>query len=342
MNPFIDYSQYYAWLKCPGFWYEQSVSHRKPKPREGQRDDALAIGSLVHSGLETWQLTHRVEIPQTTIEEIGPTPEALNMCNALVYGYSQAYPEEPWPLVRCEEPLRFPLQDGQDALDGLAKLDMYFYVETLTQVESGIPGQTLTLSPGFWIQEYKTKDPGIDLGMWMRKWESNMQASFQILALSHLLPRHTIQGVLVNILEKPKIYEPKRKCKQCVAQYAFDLWIPTGEGTYSCPVCGNVQKVAKLKTDPVEQASAYYRMVVQRSPNRLKRDREHILKVAQSMAYMRQEGLVSVPWQTEACIDPRMNRQCPYFNNHIPDGAMPTLEDPSMVEIEDYVKEVPK
>jgi hypothetical protein len=349
-NPYIDYSQYYAWHKCPAFWYEQSVAKRCSRPPEGQRDDALAIGSLVHAGLQNWQLLHTVEIPQDVVDEIGPTKEALDSCNSMINGYAQTYPFEPWELVRCEEPVRFPLQrtcndptcggnQGDYNLDGLAKIDMYFYAEAQTTLESGVPGQTLTLSPGWWIQEYKTKDPQIDLALWMRKWESNMQASFQTLALQAKV-EYPVQGVLVTIIEKPKTYEPKRKCKQCVTQYAFDLWLPTGEGTYACPVCGNIQKVAKLKSDPIESAPRYYRQIVTRSPQRLERDQSQILQVAQSMQEMRTGGLRSWPWQTEACVDPRMKRTCPYFNNHIPDHGLPTSEDPMMIQIADYVKEV--
>jgi len=356
--PFLDYSQYYLWLQCPARWYEKTVNRREPAWPPGQRGDALAIGSLVHSGLEVWQKTHQVSIPQEIIEEIGPTREALDMCMSMVYGYAKVFPEERWSLIRTEAPLRFPLLQTCDSgifcggcskqddvnYDGLAKLDEYFYVPEMTSIPSGVYGQEITLTPGWWVQEYKTKDPGLDLGMWMRKWEANMQASFQLLALKAHLHRETYpyeeitpQGILLTILEKPKLYEPKRKCKSCQRQYAFDLWLPTEEGLYSCPVCGNVQKVAKLKDNPSVSEPAFYRMLVQRSSERLARDLRQLQSIAKQMQYMRSEGLDSVGWNTELCIEPRFAKQCPYFNNHIPQGAMSTLDDTSMIQVKDYV-----
>jgi len=339
-KPFLDYSQYYLWHRCPAFWYEKTINRREPRLPETQRSDALCVGSLVHSGLEVWQKTHQVSIPQGTLDEMNPTPETFNLCMSMIYGYAKTYPEERWPLIRTEEPLRFPLLED---LDGLAKLDEYFYVEELTSIPAGVFGQEITLTPGWWIQEYKTKDPGIDLGMWMRRWEANMQASFQLLALEHHLKTTTAfdrqgpEGILLTILEKPKLYEPKRKCKSCLKQYPFDLWLPSGEGLYGCPVCGNMQKVAKLKENPVTSEPAFYRMLVQRSDERLQRDLKQLRGIGTSMFWMQENGLEGAAWNTEACIDPKMNRQCPYFNNHIPQAAASTLIDPSMISVKDYV-----
>ena len=359
--PFLDYSQYYAWNRCPGFWFEQSVSKRVPKRDPGQRSDPLCIGSLVHAGLENWQLTRTIGIPEATLLEMNPTKETLDMCLGLVYGYSQHYPEESWPLLRTEEPLRFPLVPygtdkvgNQMGIDGLAKVDAYFYVPELATLESGVFGQTISLSSGWWVHEYKTKTPEIDLGMWMREWQSNMQASFQMLALQYnldnnpdkfgVIPPHethpTVQGVLINILEKPKLYTPKRKCKVCEIQYDYDLWVPVETLLASCPICGNIQKIAKLKENPVTSKAHFYRMCVQRSPERLQRDKNHLYEVASQMSWMREKGLYSIPWRTTECVTPKMNRTCPYFNNHIPDFPLPTKEDPSMQDAEDYVKEL--
>jgi len=216
----IDYSAWKSWKLCPAFWYEKYINKRQRAFTKSHRDDALALGSLVHEGLRIWQERHVIEIPEKVIEEISPTRECVNEAQELIYGYTHAYPEERWRLILCEQPLVFPLLhrscecQGEvgclTTLDGLAKLDSYFYVDEPTIVESGQPGLEFTLSPGWWVHEYKTKSPDIPLGLFIQKWEMNVQASFQMMALRETI-HEEIQGVLVNILEKPKRYIPKRK-----------------------------------------------------------------------------------------------------------------------------------
>lgn len=347
-------------MRCPAVWYERYVNRRQKSYGEGQRDDPLAIGSLVHEGLRQWQLTQQVGIPDVAIAEVRPTRDALDMCLALVQGYTQAYPSEGWDLVRCEEPLRFPLLKEEQAyqdcgmcltdyvgVDGLAKIDAYFYVPQLTQLPSG-DGNSITLDVGWWIHEYKTKDPGIDLALWMRKWEMNMQASFQLLALQNQVDttypngfeypkRSSVMGVLVNILEKPKLYQPKRKCKKCEQSYEFVSWIATAESNvFSCPICGNIQKIAKLKEDPVTSPPRYYRQIVTRDNTRLERDKNAIAKVATEMNQYRLSGSIeSYPWNTESCINTMNKRVCEYMDNHVNRNS--TVDDARFIQIEDYI-----
>src|SRR5882724_896301 len=138
----LDYSQYSSWMFCPHAWYEKNILRRRKRWPEGLREDALAIGSLVHAGLENHYAKNDQTIPEETIAKIGPTPEALGLCRRLVNGYVQTFPREQWELIRCERPLRFSLIEGKE---GLAKIDLYFYIPEAMRVESGVPGYEITL-----------------------------------------------------------------------------------------------------------------------------------------------------------------------------------------------------
>ena len=251
----IDYSQYKTWQHCPWAWFEKYVNRRQKRWPQGMRDDALAIGSLVHSGLECWYKEGIISIPEATIVKTNPTPEALRMCQRLVHGYVQTYPREAWELIKTEQPLRFSLIEG---CDGLAKIDLYFYIAQPTVVESGLPGYEITLNPGWWIQEYKTKSVYTSVGDFMQSWVTNMQADFQMLALNGYLDKtegvehrrsinnERVNGLLINILEKPKDYIPRRKCQRCEEYYNFSSWIEKGN-KHACPVCGNEQSLKPVK-----------------------------------------------------------------------------------------------
>lgn len=378
----VDYSAHNSWETCPALWYSKYIQRLRRKWPKAQRDDALALGSLVHEGLRVWQLTHTVEIPLAIQEEMTPTRECLSLAEELVYGYAQRYPEEYWPLIHCEEPLVFPLispekywcradnrpvsQCGHSyepehysfpGLEGLAKIDSYFYVPEPTYIESGLPGTGYTLNPGWWIHEYKTKSPFIPMGMYMQGWEMNMQASYQMLALTHTLsaeesfrksvgypasegeaPWGTVQGVLVNILEKPRRTVPKRKCSGvsgCGALSEFATWIPSGDGLYHCPSCGTKQKLMALKEATPVTPPAYYRLIVTRTPEELIRARTQIIQVGQRMIAMEAGGLHSEPWRTSACVDTKWNRACEYLPSH-KQGRPVESDDPQFEFIPDY------
>ncbi len=368
----IDYSAWREWKVCPAGWYEKYINKRQPRWPAHQRDDALCLGSLVHEGLQVWQERHVIEIPQPLVEELNPTKECYDTAMELIYGYTMAYPEERWPLIRCEQPLIFPVQlqdeicsacnftgshsDDENQcsicyavwkpeiliprIEGLAKLDAFFYVPEPTQVESGQPGLTFTLSPGWWGHEYKTKSPDISLGLFMQKWAMNMQASFQTLALQEEIsrryqgqyPSDEVQGVLVNVLEKPKRYVPRRKCKSCQEMYEYSTWLPTGTGEYSCPVCGNRQVLQALKENPSVHPPEYYRIIVTRTTGQLQKARQDILQVGQRMQQMAVGGLGSEEWNVENCI--QYKRPCQYYKNHL--YSIPTKEDPDMQDCRDY------
>ena len=339
-NPLvIDYSAHDAFAFCPASWYEKYINKRRKRWPPGQRRDALALGSLVHEGLRMWQQEHTIEIPSEVVEEVTPDRETYALAQELVLGYARSYPSELWPLVMCEEPLTWQIRDEHctscqgdgygehdivPAIYGLAKLDAYFYVPEPTEIESGQPGLTFTLSKGWWAQEYKTKSPRIALGLYMQAWETNLQASYQCLALNAELKRvfdasegeHVVQGVLVNVLEKPNRYIPKRKCNACQEMYEYSTWLPTGTGEYACPVCGTRRKIEPLRANVPEAPPNYFRIVVTRTAEDLARDSEIIHQVAEQMLAMRSGGLTSAPWTKRNCVSLEYRRACDYYNPH--------------------------
>jgi len=324
--------------------------------------------------MEVWQTHHIVEIPQSVQDEMTPSRDCLALAQELVWGYTRVYPEEHWPLVVCEEPLVFPLEGGSyyceecntrwsssdveqklnaslcpvcrrvveltPELQGLAKIDTYFYVLEVTTIPSGLPGKDLTLTPGWWIHEYKTKSPAISPALYLQSWESGMQASYQLTALNHHVQKQDpmktslgvapVQGVLVNVLEKPRKYTPKRKCKKCDEMYEFYLWIPTGTGEYRCPVCGSSQKLQALKETPKETPPVFYRELVMRTPRQLERDREIMVQTGHRMQQMEREGLYSQPWTKSNCVSFQWRRACDYFSAH--QYERDTREDDQMFE----------
>jgi hypothetical protein len=356
----IDFSAYDQWNFCPAAWWEKYVGKRRRKWPKALRNDALCLGSLVHEGLRVWQVERRVEIPPQVVEEVTPDRDTYQLALELVHGYATHYPEEQWELLRCEEPLTFGITSPNwhascsecfwisakdqwekypdlcpscgsrvhhysvdEGLTGLAKLDTYFYVRELTRIDTGDElGAWLT--PGWWVQEHKTKGVSIPLGLYMQSWESGMQASFQMMALRQHLRTQSIlpfnegvQGVLVNVLEKPRRYIPKRTCQGCKEKVEFYTWLPTGEGTYACPLCGHRQELTPLRESTPPSPPHYYRIVVSRSEEQLARDLHQITQVGEEMVKMAQGGLHSHPWTKKNCVNFQWRRACDYYSPHL-------------------------
>jgi hypothetical protein len=320
---FLDFSMYSTWMKCPWQWYERYVNRRVPRDNGYQKDDALTLGSLVHSGLEHWYKDRTPTIDAQTIEECGPTPECLQLARTLLEDYVRQYPSEPWQLESVEEPILTPLTD--DVLL-MAKVDAYFKVDSMMELVSNSEGHTISVTPGYWVQEYKTKGEGVSRANWMMGWEVNRQASFQTLALEAKLGVE-VQGVIVNVIEKPRAYTPKRKCKGCGQMLELAAFTPVGL-EYMCPLCGNVQKV-KPYEPKTERTSDFFRVKVQRSREQLITHREEFELVANDMQMMRAHGMDQYAPNSLSCVDTRFGA-CSYFRNHTYNVS--TLDDPLMVE----------
>lgn len=315
MHDFIDYSQYKAWTTCEYLWYEKYVKGIRRAPKEGQRDDAMTVGSLTHAGLQTLRLTGRPDIPEVAVTEFNPTPEALSAAYGLLMGYVRAYPGEQDLTERyyCEEPIRFPLPTAP--WSGLAKVDSYFTVKQTTIIPDGL-GSVIGLAPGLWVHEYKTKDASRDIGKYIQGWRMNMQPSFQMLALGNKIGA-PIQGVLVNVLERTKPYYPKRACKNCKKQSEFRDWVPAsrvGEGVYVCPACNNTQ-VLEVPEARMVPPNTYYRLAVQRNDEEITRDLMEIDAVAQRMVLLSSGRTVTTIRATERCVDSVWGA-CEYFDAH--------------------------
>jgi hypothetical protein len=292
-----------------------------------QRDDAICIGSLVHEGLENWYRHGTLVIRDEVLLECNPSPEAMTLVRELLNGYIQRYPVVPWKVEQLEMPLTKHLWDNNHLL---AKVDQYFSVpgpEPL-MVESGIPGERLTLLPGYWIQENKTKAMSIDRAKYMRRWTTNMQADFQLIALREHLRKAgvdaPVHGVLVNVLEKPKEYVPKRKCKNksCGQQLPMAAYLPHPEGA-ACPLCGEVQKLSPYNPK-TESRAEYYRLITTRSPNQLEISEHQICGVLSQMNDMREFGHEAIAPNKENCVDTIFG-DCEYYKNHT--YGIPVEED---------------
>jgi Zn ribbon nucleic-acid-binding protein len=148
-------------------------------------------------------------------------------------------------------------------------------------------------------------------------WENKMQASFQMLALKNLIGE-VPQGILVSVLEKPRVYIPKRTCKGCKEAFEMALWLETGTGEHACPQCGHTQ-VLKPYEPTTTSSPQFYRIVVVRSPERLETAMDEIGLIALKMEEMRSsppsQFIPADPPNREACVHP-IYRACEYFKIH--------------------------
>jgi hypothetical protein len=322
----IDYSQFSNWLKCPWAWYERYINKRVPK-RDYQRDDALALGSLVHDGLENYFRHGRPTISENAIKEQQPTRDCLETAEMLMHAYVQRYPQEQWPLQIMEEPCLFPI--GIDGWTGMAKIDKYFQVDELTDLVANEEGHTFALEPGIWVMEHKTKAQSISRANWMMEWEVNRQASFQLLALRERFGDQ-VRGIVINVIEKPSTYTPKRKCQGCAQTYELATFIPKEDG-HACMVCGHVQKLSPYKPTK-DRTPSFFRVKVTRTTEQLHAHFREIGEVASRMKNYTaavQAGFTlgyEVP-NTRECVH-RQYGPCEYLNNHLYNVS--TLDDPNM------------
>lgn len=343
---YIDYSQYTTWQACRWKWIEKEVRRRRLR-YSGQRSDALALGSLVHSGVEAWHKEHKPLIAASAIQQIGPTPECLALAQQLVFGYVERYPVEEWQTIAVEKPLTFDIRLPNYM--GVTKLDGYFKLDEQLAISDGI-GSTIVLAPGWYSLEHKTRDIGVNRGLWMRKWEVNMQASFQCLGLADLvyskfkedlIPPLPVQGVLVNVFDKPRNYTPKRKCKVCGETAELVAWQATAiPKEFGCPLCGAVQELSEYKPKGPPKKPDYWRMLITRNTEQLIRDKLQITAVAVEMQQARALLTTETPFgccipNREECVLPWQRRECEFFRPHT--YGFSTIGHPDYEDAEDYL-----
>ncbi len=312
----IDYTQYSTAETCLLLWYEKYYRGLK-KVIEGQSSSALTLGSLVHVGLENYYKTGSYAIDTSIIEELKPTPETLNNAEFLIMGWVKTHPKEEWSMQRFEERLLFPVNDKWQ---GAAKLDKFFEVTESTIIKGGI--EDVELYPGYWSMDYKTLGGSKDRANYIKRWNVNMQADFQTLALREFVSNrgedpNKVKGVLIGVIEKPHEYVPKRKCKGCGNTFDIGLFTPFEDG-YACGWCGFKQAVTPLKKKPgyTSDPVTYY-IKIERSPERLQEAIKCIELMTEDMEAVISGKHIRPRW--DACVH-QFFGECEFYRAHITPG----------------------
>lgn len=284
MSQVIDYTQYACWSKCPWLWIERYVRNlRRRRSGDYANDDTRTIGTLVHAGIEAWHRTKQIGIPESVVIEANPTADALRLCEYIVQQWVRTYEGDNWTVEALEEPLEKRL--SADVVI-MAKVDSVLRVHEQTALTDGWRHEKIVLEPGVWAQEYKTKDSKIDRNRWMARWQFDMQAVFQTIVGRERWPGE-FRGVMVNVIEKPSQYVPRRKCKGCSTLYEYGSYLPAGDGEYNCPMCGLKQKLTALKDKPEFVGAEFYRFVQQPSERQIEQAQNEINKTALLMSSLK-------------------------------------------------------
>lgn len=319
----IDNTQYKAYTKCPLYWKEKYLN-KVHKPVEGPRNDALAIGVHFHSALENVYSGKGFKSSEEVYAEYPLTPEAELEVMSMVEAYRVMYPGGPveFNWIGLEDVLKKP--SAFTGITFLAKLDGYFEVTELTKAQDGLGGE-IVLTPGIYGFETKTKLPRLDRGLYMKEWQADMQASFQIMTLEHTLGK-SVNGILVNVIERPNVYQPRKTCNGCkelLPTYMYKI----ENSVYRCIRCGhgNQFKASQIP-EPRVDPPVVWRFVVERSKERLTRDRYDINTVAQ---------LIQNKWfyaNRQECVKTYQRKTCEYFEPHNAIVPVEALGWPGFVE----------
>lgn len=334
---FCDYTQYKLFTFCELAWFERYCKGVVREPfavGPSGKDDPLTLGSLVHDGLQSYRESGTPQVRHSLVASLNASAECAAWARLLLDAYARRYPTpETFHLFRCEAPLRFDLR--LPAITGLAKIDYYFHVERETEFESGLGGfgNNFVLQPGWWIREYKTFAASRERGMWLDSWRVNLQADFQIHALQEKIGER-VQGLFVDVLEKPTPYVPKHKCKQCSTQSKRADWVPAGDlhdapaipyqkgiPGFRCPVCGGIQTLSIVDRSKGERRPEFYRFAVTRTAEQLAESRVEIKRVANRMLCLRTQAVPDdgpARRSPERCIATTrgVSSRCEYFEPH--------------------------
>lgn len=310
----IDNTQYSCFTRCQAEWGEK-YCNKQHKPYVSERDDAMAIGIAIHSVLENGYKNNNFILPLDTADELTLTSEALMEVRVMAEAYRNQYPSGPveFDWTGLEEPISFKLDND---IEIKAKVDGYFECTEPTVIAGGV--SDIYLQPGIYAFETKSKSPGYDRGLYIADWGANMQASFQLLTLKANaatlgIDPARVKGVLVNVIERPKVYEPRRTCQGCDTLTQVKYYRLCGK-VYHCPHCdfGNTFKGAmgQARVDP----PYLYRLMVERSDERLALDLHTIKQVATQMQQVA-NGLMPVYNRTQ-CVNMQWRKRCEYYEPH--------------------------
>lgn len=329
---YLDYSAKKTFEFCPWAWFEKYVNHRQARRGEGQRSDALTLGSLVHDGLYHWYRHHDLAIDSSVVDKLNPTPECLAEAYKLLDAYVRHYPSDPWTPMLFETPLSFSLFNWCKIV---AKIDGVIEIGGQMQIPGGLNEEGIELEPGIYALEHKTKSADIDRGMYMKSWQTNLQADFQMLVLQNNAPIGPIRGVIVNVLEKPRPYVPKRVCKNCKTLLEMATYVATANG-HMCPLCGYEQELSVGKGPRVERNYDCWRFLVTRTTPRLEQAKSEISQVAWQMKGMIDVDRRTVSPNRDNCCIPRLRKTCEYFTPHL---YMTDTMSSDFEDTKDYVGE---
>lgn len=310
----LDNTQYTAFTKCPAYWYEKYIRKQRLPP-EIPYKNALAIGIHVHSALENGYRYNKFAVSPDTLEEYPLTPEATMEVRAMTETYRQNFPAGPveFPWVGLEAPIQY--IDNDIIL--VAKVDGYYKITEPTVCNDGL-GNEIHLEPGIYSFETKTKAPYLDRGLYMKEWQAAMQPSFQLLTLRNYLDRIgeslPIRGVLVNVIERPKIYTPRKTCKGCKTLLPLYTYTIQPDGKYKCNNCNHINDAPSGPTpEPRVDPPVTWRFLIERSDERLANDFIHISKVYKMMTDTLEHNLV---FHRTECVNTYQKRTCEYFEPH--------------------------
>ena len=322
MSHVLDNSQYYAWCKCPVYWFTSYIAGVQ-KERPVPRTDALCLGSLFHNGMENWYGKRQIAIDQECIEKNTPDKESVDFVLNLLTKYAEKYPSDPWGIESIEKVYDIELISNWLAV---AKLDKVAVVTTPTEIDSGIDGKPIIVPPGRYAIEHKTKSGWKPRGAYVNSWRRRKQVDFQMLCSG-------VNGVIVNVAEKPAIRQPTRKCQGCKETFEFKQWVPIEGQRYQCSSCNHEQELKSLTTEQIQgKPPEFFRVYSTRTPEQLKASLEEFEAIAWNMQRILDGDLFPVS-NTLSCIDENRGYECDYL---IPcESLTDPAEHPGFVKVPD-------
>ena len=316
----IDNTQYSSFMQCEGYWTEKYVN-KVHKPWDGERDDPMSVGIGFHDLLFNGYKNGVFEMTPKVAQELTLTMDATKEISIMGEYYRSQYPSGPveFDWVGLEEPLAKPVNND---IILKAKVDGFFINNKERTISGGV--EDIHLVPGIYGFETKSKLPGYDRGFYLSEWQAAMQASFQLLTIKHNSERlgfnsDDVKGILVNVIERPNVYEPRRTCKGCSTMFQTKLYRLEGKN-YICPMCEHPNTFTGPFPSPRVDPPYAYRFLVNRSPERLEVDQDTIIDVAMRMKSIRDKGTYPVLNRTN-CVIVKWKKKCEYYEPH--NGLIP-------------------
>lgn len=182
----ITYSMFTAWLSCRqkfDYRYNQCIV-----PRENAV--ALAFGSAVHAGLETWFKSHDIDKAVEMADRSDLSDTDRVKATELVRGYWEKYPRESFTVIDIEREFSTPLINPKTGCP------------SKTWELAGKVDGIIEQNGELYILEHKTTSKADD--DYFNRVEIDMQLAFYAIAIQQVLERPVV-GALYDVIEKPAI-----------------------------------------------------------------------------------------------------------------------------------------